>query len=288
MNEKDLDHALAESQQFVRQRQWTEAIDALDEAIRIDVTCSNAWYEKGKILNRLGRIEEALEAFEEVISINPEDTDGWYNKGVCLTKLGRTEESLQAYQEARRFNPQSSDQDGFSGIDFMGILGRNQDALETLSSKTDSDQRMVHVAEKFKYEIDLTFVWSDGVEEVLEVEEASPSRINVKSVRCPQCSLAIEAKDRIPCDYPAKELAGDLAAEMASENDTKRFYVFPNGQVPAYNIRSLNEGNSEIWHEVIVTGRFVYHLTRTVAVDDAVGKHFAECIPSMFRPIHKD
>ena len=288
MSNKELEQILDRVQQLVKQRDWMGALDVLDEATRLEFESANAWYEKGKILNRLGRLEEALEAFENVVSINPEDSDGWYNKGVILTKLGRTEESLEAYHEASRLNPESSDQAKLEGIDFLGILGRNQSALEGLQKVTASEESGAYINERFMYRVDLEFTWDDGIEETLAIEDTAPSNVEVRSARYPQCSLTIESDERIPCNYPAKELAGDSAAEIATDESESSFYVFPNGQVPAYNVRIYSDGGGEMRCDIIVTDQFTYKLKRILSRDDETSEYFAEHIPALFRPFQKD
>jgi tetratricopeptide (TPR) repeat protein len=284
MNNNELEQMIDRAQQLVQQRDWMGALDILDKATDLDLECAGAWYEKGKILNRLGRLEEALHAFETVTCINPDDSDGWYNKGVILTKLGRTEESLEAYHEASRLNPESSDEAKLEGIDFLGILGRNQSALDEFQKVTTIEENEVYINEKFMYRIDLVFIWDDGAQEILEIDDTDPSIIAVRSTTYPQCSLSIAAKERIPCNYPARELAKDLASEIATEESEISFYVFPNGQLPAYAIRTCDGMRCDI----IVTDRFVYQLKRMLFEDDAIRTYFAVRIFGFFRPFQKE
>lgn len=284
MSNDELEQILDAARQLVKQRDWMGALDTLDQVTHLNLKCTSAWYEKGKILNRLGRFEEALEAFETVVGINPEDCDGWYNKGVILTKLGRTEESLEAYYEAKRLNPESSDQTKLEGIDFLGILGRDQTALEGLQQSTSKEDSGVYINERFMYRVDLDFVWNDGEEETLTIEEISPSTVDVKSARYPQCSLTIESNERVCCNYPAKELAADLVTELAIDEHENRFYVFPNGQLPAYGIRT----DDETICDIIVTDRFAYKLSRTLFEDNTTEKYFAERILALFKPLQKE
>ena len=287
MNENKLEQVLAKGRQLIKQRAWVEAIETFDEAISVDPVCSDAWYEKGKVLHRLGRIEEALEAFARVISINPENNDGWYNKGVCLTKLGRNEESLEAFQEASRLNPESSDESRLEGINFLGILGGDREAceaLEALEKVAVPGNTDAYVNQQYQYRVDLEFIWDDGVVERMWVKEETPQSIMINSPRYAQCSLTIEARDRISCNYPAKELAGDLAVELTSKEGEVRFFVFPKGQVPAYSVRTPPKYAKEIWCDIVVTDHFAYHLKRTIGFDKVIGRQFAEKVIANFEP----
>jgi len=282
-SKEEAKQALDRSRELLESRQWSVALEILDEAIHLNAEYAEAWQEKGKLLHRLGRVEEALEAFEKVIAIVPEDTDGWYNKGICLTKLGKNAESLQAFYEAKRLNAEDVDGAGLNGIDFMGILGRGQDALETLPD-ISYRQEGIYINERFHYRVDLSFKWDDGVLESMWVAEDDSERIVINSPRYAQCSLAIEARERITCNYPAKELAADLASELASAEDAVRFYVFPNGQLPAYTVRTAPKYAREIWRDIVATDRFVYYLKRTIGFDKEIGRRFAEKVIGNFAP----
>jgi hypothetical protein len=96
--------------------------------------------------------------------------------------------------------------------------------------------------------------------------------------------VRIEAKVRVPCDYPAKELAADLAAEIASNTGQKRFYVFPDGLLPAYAICAPHPEGGMIFEDIIVTGRFAYRLSRRAAKGEA-SSEFALRIPAGFHPL---
>jgi|GEM_PF-1447358 len=291
MSNNEFEQILTKVQELVSAREWLAALDALDEATRLDHECAVAWYQKGKILNRLGKIEEALEAFDKVIDINPEDTDGWYNKGVCLTKLGKTEESLEAYREASRLNPVDSSAQ-LEGVDFMGILGKDQAALESLervaSRAVSRSDDMTYTNSEFQYEIALEFVWEDGEKETLQVEDLSSANVMLVSTRYPHYSLAIEAKKRIPCNYPAKELVLDLAAELTSEGDEGYFYAFPNGQLPAYAVKSYPEHGCQFYCDIVVTNGFAYQLRRTVKSDEEAENEFAKRIVFNFQPLRNE
>jgi len=85
------------------QSKYDEAINAFDEAIRINPQFPEAWNNKGMALKHKaqGEYDEALAAFDEAIRINPQFADAWAGKGVALESLGRSTEAQQAYAKAR-------------------------------------------------------------------------------------------------------------------------------------------------------------------------------------------
>jgi len=75
-----------------------------------------------------------------------------------------------------------------------------------------------------------------------------------------------------------------LAIELASKEDEVRFFVFPNGQVPAYSVRTPPKYAKEVWCDIVVTDHFTYHLKRTIGFDKAIGRQFAEKVIANFEP----
>ena len=62
---------------------------------------------KGIVLSELNRKEEAVEAFEDATRLNPEHADTHYRKGVALLELNRKEEAVEAFGSATRPNPEN-------------------------------------------------------------------------------------------------------------------------------------------------------------------------------------
>ncbi len=96
---------LKEGNTFRNQKQYENAIDAYEEAIRLDPKLAVAHNNKSWALNELGRYEEALKACEEAIRLDPKLAVAHDNKGFALNELGRYEEALKACEEAIRLDP---------------------------------------------------------------------------------------------------------------------------------------------------------------------------------------
>ncbi|MGB8217344.1 MAG: SNF2-related protein [Candidatus Methanoperedens sp.] len=63
-----------------------------------------AWYEKGKVLEDLGKYEEAIKCYDGLLNINSRNKIAWHEKGNILDKLGRFEEANKCYDEASDIN----------------------------------------------------------------------------------------------------------------------------------------------------------------------------------------
>ncbi|MDD4653697.1 MAG: tetratricopeptide repeat protein, partial [Methanothrix sp.] len=82
------------------QGEYEKAIQAYDEAIRLNPQYALAWHAKGNALFLLGRLDEAIKAYEGAIEIDENDTKAWHNKGLALDSLGKHEEAVSAYDRA--------------------------------------------------------------------------------------------------------------------------------------------------------------------------------------------
>ena len=63
---------------------------------------------KADALFALGRYDEAIQAYDEAIKLNPSDPLSWMGKADALFALGRYEEAAKAYDEAIKIDPASS------------------------------------------------------------------------------------------------------------------------------------------------------------------------------------
>lgn len=81
--------------------EYYNGLQACDEAIRLDSNLSIAWNNKGWALCGLSNYTEALLACEEAIRLDPTYADSWYNKCTALRGLGRdTEADVACYNAA--------------------------------------------------------------------------------------------------------------------------------------------------------------------------------------------
>ncbi len=84
---------------------FREALEAYEQALRLDPHFADAYFGKGNAFYFLGRYEEALHAFEQAIHLSPHNAAYHNNKGGALYSLGRYREALAAYEQALRISP---------------------------------------------------------------------------------------------------------------------------------------------------------------------------------------
>jgi tetratricopeptide (TPR) repeat protein len=95
---------------FVLQEQgkYEEAIKSLDNATKIDPQNAMAWKMKGAVLRfkEVGRYEEAIQAFDKALQIDPKDAQAWNLKGQALKALGQNSEADAAFAKAKELGYQ--------------------------------------------------------------------------------------------------------------------------------------------------------------------------------------
>lgn len=92
-----------------RLKRHKEALDANEEAIKLNPQYSFAWNNKGVILKSMGQFDDALKAYEEAIRINPDYINAWFNKGDILIELKNNSEAIKAFEEVLKLDPNDAE-----------------------------------------------------------------------------------------------------------------------------------------------------------------------------------
>lgn len=87
------------------QDNYSDAIKAYDEAIRLDPNFAAAWHNKGNALSSQGKYDEAIKAYDEAIRLDPNNIFAWGDKGMILDRLARYDEAIQSISKAISINP---------------------------------------------------------------------------------------------------------------------------------------------------------------------------------------
>jgi len=79
---------------YVLESEFEEAIVELDKAIELDPNNPSYHYNKGRILDELGRYEDAIEEFDKAIELNPNNSLYHYQKEIAQGKLNQNSKKL--------------------------------------------------------------------------------------------------------------------------------------------------------------------------------------------------
>jgi tetratricopeptide (TPR) repeat protein len=119
---------LEEGDRFGDLKQYSEALAAYEQAIRLDPNDASAYTNKGIALRNLKRYEEALAAYEQAIRLDPNYAFAYTNKSYILNKLKRYREALGACEESLQLDPKNANAYDTKGAILNG-LKRYEEAL---------------------------------------------------------------------------------------------------------------------------------------------------------------
>jgi tetratricopeptide (TPR) repeat protein len=114
---------------YVNLNSYNKAIDAYQQAIKINPEYAFAYHALGVACAKLSRYQDAIESYKQAIRIKPDEADAHYNLGNSYAKLGRWPEAIDAYKQAIRIQPDLADVYRNLGNAYAR-LGRYQDAIE--------------------------------------------------------------------------------------------------------------------------------------------------------------
>lgn len=91
--------------QYFEKRLYVEALAAFDFAIISDDTFIGAYFEKGKVLEKLGKFEEAIENYETTINIEDPTSHAYLRIGRCHEKLNNDDMAKYYYYQTVHEDP---------------------------------------------------------------------------------------------------------------------------------------------------------------------------------------
>src|SRR5258708_7876967 len=110
-------------------KKYNEALDAYQQAIRLDPNNAIAYHNMGNSLNALKRNNEALDAYQQAIRLDPNDAIAYHNMSIILDTLKRHKEALDAYRQAIRLDPNDAIVYHNMSI-ILDTLKRHEEALD--------------------------------------------------------------------------------------------------------------------------------------------------------------
>jgi len=105
-----------------------EALRRHDQAAQQTPTDADTHYRRGLLLRQIGRHDDAIDAFQEAVRINPAFAKAQVKLAVCLKETGQAAHALAAFQQALRLDAKDVDMHYRLGLLFAQ---RNQFDLAT-------------------------------------------------------------------------------------------------------------------------------------------------------------
>ena len=90
---------------YFKEKNFSKALNIINEAIKVNPNFAEAHNEQGNALNELKQLNMALKSYDNAIKINPNFSDAYYNKAVILHELKNIELAIENYDNSIKINP---------------------------------------------------------------------------------------------------------------------------------------------------------------------------------------
>lgn len=95
-----------EADELRKQQKYPQALQAYEEALRMDPQNFYAWNGKGTVLYNQNQYKKALEAYSRATEIDPDNSVVWVSAGLVLHRLQRYQQALVHFERALTIDPQ--------------------------------------------------------------------------------------------------------------------------------------------------------------------------------------
>jgi len=82
------------------------ALEAFTQATALDPSLTDAWIERGTLLDTQGHPHQAVESYRHAILRAPTQVDAWRNLGNALAAIPHLDQALEAYRTASQLHPE--------------------------------------------------------------------------------------------------------------------------------------------------------------------------------------
>ncbi len=89
-----------EGDQYLKEQLYSQALQAYEEALKMDPLNFYAWNGKGTALYYQGNYRKALEAYQRATEIEPGNAGVWVSAGLVLNRLQRYQQALVHFERA--------------------------------------------------------------------------------------------------------------------------------------------------------------------------------------------
>lgn len=115
-----------------------DALASLETALQIDSLNANIWYNKGMILEKIGRYNQSLEAYSRATDLNEDLDRAWYRLGHVLMLTESYNESRASLEKAIELNSGNAEAWNDMGL-VLRKLNRNVEARDSFRRAAQLD-----------------------------------------------------------------------------------------------------------------------------------------------------
>ncbi|MFQ5910121.1 MAG: tetratricopeptide repeat protein [Thermoplasmata archaeon] len=92
------EEAMETARAHLEEGDYEKAFTDYDSLVELDPEDEDAWFNRGEVLQALGRAREAIESYERVISINDKNVGAWMEKASVLLEIGKPLDAVECYK----------------------------------------------------------------------------------------------------------------------------------------------------------------------------------------------
>jgi tetratricopeptide (TPR) repeat protein len=90
---------------FIGRGEFEKAIDASNEALKIDPNLAECYISRGVAYAKSNRYDKAIEDFNKAVELNPLDAKAYSNRGTVYVEINEHERAIEDYNKAIELNP---------------------------------------------------------------------------------------------------------------------------------------------------------------------------------------
>lgn len=87
--------------EHLEQKQFSRAIEYLDEAIRLDPNLGKAYIDRSYAYFKLGQYQRVIEGLTQAINIDPHLASAYINRGIAYQEIGKSEEAARDFARGK-------------------------------------------------------------------------------------------------------------------------------------------------------------------------------------------
>ena len=89
----------------LKTKNYTDAVSAYHEALRIEPNYASAWYNLGRTYIEMKQYTNAVKAYREALRLRTDDAATWNSLGIVYNEMENHQGAIEAYHEALRLKP---------------------------------------------------------------------------------------------------------------------------------------------------------------------------------------
>jgi len=133
-------------------RNPNQALDYLNQAIRLDPNYAGAYAQRGVAYSVIGQQQRAIEDYNHAIRLNPNNIMAYTGRGMAYKVSGQHQRAIEDYNHVIQLDPNNAMAYSIQGVAYIG-MGKHQQAIEVYNKaiQLDPNNAMVYAGRGIAY-----------------------------------------------------------------------------------------------------------------------------------------